>query len=232
VWLYRDLWPGAGWGVLDSEGGPKAAYYFLKRVLAPVALLPSDEGLNGLYLHALNETAEHVEAELAIRLYRHDVCVGKNTTAASLPPRGEAVIHVDGVFAGFLDLTRAYRFGPPGHHVLAATLRERTTGSRLGEAFHFPGGLPSGRELDLGLAASARPHPDGGYALTVSTPRFAQSVAIEAAGFRPEDNYFHLEPEGERTVRLHGKGPLRGTVRALNAHTPARILVNDAASRG
>jgi beta-mannosidase len=137
------------------------------------------------------------------------------------------VTHVDALFPGFLDLTRAYRFGPPGHHLLVASLRDRATGRGIGEAFHFPVGLPSGRELDLGLTAVAHPDPGGGYVLTVRSPRFAQSVAIDADQLRPEDNYFHLEPQGERTVRLRGEGPIRGTVRALNAHTAARIVAND-----
>ncbi|MGH8639633.1 MAG: glycoside hydrolase family 2 protein, partial [Burkholderiales bacterium] len=38
VWFARDFYPGAGWGILDSTGRPKAAYWYLKRVLAPVAL--------------------------------------------------------------------------------------------------------------------------------------------------------------------------------------------------
>ena len=62
--------PGAGWGIIDSTGQPKAAYWYLKRALAPVALLAVDEGLNGLWLHALNDTAESIETELRVALYR------------------------------------------------------------------------------------------------------------------------------------------------------------------
>ena len=51
-------------------GRPKAAYWYLKRALAPVALLALDEGLNGLWLHALNDTGEPIEAELRVTLYR------------------------------------------------------------------------------------------------------------------------------------------------------------------
>ena len=58
VWFARDLWPGAGWGIVDSTGRPKAAYWYLKRALAPVALLQRRRGLNGLWLHAVNDTAE------------------------------------------------------------------------------------------------------------------------------------------------------------------------------
>ncbi len=47
VWFLRDLWPGAGWGVVDATGLPKAAYYYLKRSLQPISLSLSDEGNNG-----------------------------------------------------------------------------------------------------------------------------------------------------------------------------------------
>ncbi len=50
VWFLRDLWPGAGWGVVDALGRPKAAYHFLKRALQPIGLFAIDEGLNGLAL--------------------------------------------------------------------------------------------------------------------------------------------------------------------------------------
>jgi beta-mannosidase len=36
IWFMRDLWPGAGWGVVGSDGTPKAPLYFLRRALRPV----------------------------------------------------------------------------------------------------------------------------------------------------------------------------------------------------
>ena len=50
-----DLEPGAGWGILDSQGQPKAAYWFLKRALAPCAVWTTDEGLNGVDIHVAND---------------------------------------------------------------------------------------------------------------------------------------------------------------------------------
>ena len=38
----RDLVPGAGWGLLDSEGLPKATWYAMRRACAPVAVLLTD----------------------------------------------------------------------------------------------------------------------------------------------------------------------------------------------
>ena len=44
VWFYKDLWPGAGWGIVDSRI-PKAAYYYLKRIWHSRQLTLTDEGL-------------------------------------------------------------------------------------------------------------------------------------------------------------------------------------------
>ena len=42
----------------------------------------------------------------------------------------------------------------------------------------------------------------GSWVLDLSADRFAQSVAIEAEGFLPADNWFHLAPGGVKAVRL------------------------------
>ena len=86
--------------------------------------------------------------------------------------------------------------------------------------------MPAARELDVGLTAEVAEH-DGGARLVLRTRRFAQSIAIEADGFEPEDAFFHLAPGSERSVRLRrvsGTGPARGTVQPLNAETPTRFV--------
>ena len=219
VWLSRDLWPGAGWGVIDATGRPKAAYWYLKRALAPVALLVIDEGLNGLWIHAVNDTGTAVEGDLRIALYRDGNRLGEAASASvQLPARGHASIHADALFAGFRDLTYAYRFGPPAHDVVAATLRDRATGELLSEACYFPHQLPAGRATDLGLAARVESTAQG-YVLVLETNRFAHAVSIDVEGFSPEDNYLHLAPGEARRIGLRatidGAIP-RGRVEALN----------------
>src|SRR5204862_5110252 len=64
VWFLRDLWPGAGWGILDSDGVPKACYYYLRRVWQPQAVILTDEGLDGIQAHVINETDSPLSAVL------------------------------------------------------------------------------------------------------------------------------------------------------------------------
>ena len=231
VWLARDLWPGAGWGVIDSVGRPKAAYWYLKRVLAPVALLSADEGLNGLWLHAVNDTADDLELELRVALYRDGTERGQPArTMLTVPARGTRSVHADALFDGFLDLTCAYQFGPPGHDVVASTLRDSATGALRAAAYHFPGPLPSTHSPDLGLTARAEPTADG-YEVLLRTDRFAHAVAIDVEGHFPDDNYLHLEPGETRRVGLRtttrGAVP-RGSVSALNGRGSAPIVVGEA----
>lgn len=231
VWLYRDLVPGAGWGIVDALGTPKASYYYLRRVLQPLCLFLSDEGLNGLHIHVANETAQARELRVRVALYRHgEQRIADGEAPISIPARGSIELPMSRLFGAFLDTTYAYRFGPPAHDLTVAGLLDEQ-GALLGSAFHFPIGFPPATHHEPGLTAAAQRRADGAYLLSVRTQRFAQSVCIEVAGFLPEDNYFHLEPGGQRTVILSPRASaparaFRGTVSTSNSTaTPTRIEV-------
>jgi beta-mannosidase len=228
VWFAQDLWPGAGWGVVDSTGRAKAAYWYLKRALAPVALLSADEGLNGLWFHAVNDTPKPIEGDLRIALYRDGVRLGAPARATmKIPAHGDRSVHADALFGGFLDLTRAYRFGPPSHDVVAATLSDHETSALLAASCYVPDTLPAGHAGDLGLTARVEP-TDEGYALVLETERFAHAVAIEVEGWLPDDNYLHVEPGEPRRIGLRttasGAAP-RGRVLALNGRSSVPLVV-------
>ncbi|GHO46328.1 glycoside hydrolase family 2 protein [Ktedonospora formicarum] len=230
IWFYRDLWPGAGWGVVDALGHPKAAYYYLQRVLRPKTCFFSDEGVSGLYLHLVNEQAEPINARLELALYRLPGTQVEETLSieVSIPPRVGKELHVDALLGRFLDLTYAYRFGPPVHDIVVAILSERETGQVLGESFYFPHGLPNVQEQSIGLQAQAALQVDGSYLLQIHTEQFAQAVAINASGYLPEENYFHLYPGGTKSVRLTPQGnksTLWGSLTTLNSQHSVNIQV-------
>jgi beta-mannosidase len=227
VWFLRDLWPGAGWGVIDAGGTPKAAYYYLKRQFRSLAVFLVDDGLNGLALHVVNETAAEVPVEVHLALYRD----GETTVASAsmdtlLPARGGVRLDTEALLGRFVDATYAYRFRPPGHDLVVAEVRDPITRQRLANAFYFPLGLPSAVEADIGLAAQLEELDDQRWAVHISTQRFALGVSIDAPSWRPEDNYFHLAPNSSTTVMLHPCGRdvrMRGTVRASNARATAAL---------
>jgi beta-mannosidase len=233
VWFLRDLWPGAGWGVVDAHGEPKPAWHALRRALAPIALAISDEGVNGLALHVVNDTGAPIAARLEIELFRgFEISVGRARLDLDVPAHAAREIAAAALFDGFYDLSYAYRFGPPPVHVVAASLLVSRAGSgedrheRVAEAVHLPAGAPP-RELDVGLRASAALRDDGDVDLTLGTRRFAHAVSIDAPGFAPDDDWLHLSPGRDRVVRLRRRAGatsgVRGTVTALNAETTARF---------
>lgn len=225
VFYLKDFWDGAGWGVIDARGTPKSAYYHLKRVLQPLSLLATDEGLNGIVLHATNDRPEAIDGRLEVILYRSsEVIVARADRSLRLEARSTRAIRVDEILDRFADSAYAYRFGPPGHDLLVASL---VVGERVEtRAFHSPLGPSRPVELDLGLTARLESRA-GELGVALSTRRFAQNVSLEIPGYLPEDDSFHVEPGGTRLVRLvpgpGAPGAPRGTVSALNSASRVAI---------
>jgi beta-mannosidase len=222
---WQDICPGAGWGLLDSFTEPKAPWYALRRVLAPVAALITDEGLAGLRVHVVNDQASAVEGTLRLTLFNPGgSAVEEVESAVQVDGRGEAQWNAATLVGGFRDLTDSYRFGPPSYDVVRVRFE---TADAVSETFHLPAGSGRPQEPDLGLEASAEPVGDN-WQLRVGTRRFAQWVAIDVPGFAPDDSWFHVAPGGERAVTLRplveGKPP-RGRVRALNALYSSPIVI-------
>jgi beta-mannosidase len=230
VWFLQDLWPGAGWGLIDSTGLPKAAYYYLKRILQPLAVFITDEDCNGLVVHIVNEANTAARVRLELQLYRFSTPVGAAVARQlSLDPASTTQICATDLYEGFMDLSYAYRFGPPSYDVLRAALLSEDTDASLAQAFHFPQGLPNNAGSEVGLTASAVPLEDA-WRLTIHCKAFAQSVHVEAPGFTAEDQYFHMVPNSSRTLLLRPRSSaacksLEGAVHALNAASPCLITI-------
>jgi beta-mannosidase len=227
VLALRDLRPGAGWGVVDAFGRPKAPWFALKRVLEPVGLVLTDEGLNGLHAHILNDRAGELSGTLRVELFvRGELMVESAERAVVAPGHGASLVEIAGMFDGFRDLTAAYGFGPPANDLVRVVLLD-DEGAELGSVVHLPGGGLRPIEPDLGLEAELRSE-GGRWVLEVSTHRFAQWLVVEIPGYRPEDSWFHLAPGVTRSLVLEPEdnlaGPPAGEVRALNSSRSVRIV--------
>jgi beta-mannosidase len=234
IWFYRDLWPGAGWGIVDSSGTPKAAYYYVKRAAKSVALIATDEGVNGLDLHVVNETSEPLACEVSLALYRDgEALIASGNRIEHVLPRAGVTVRANALLPSFFDVTYAYRFGPPAHDVTVVTLTDASSRAVLDQAFHFPRGLGSLGPCDLGLEGSLAEIDDGRCTVTVRTRRFALAVAVTVEGCVPDDNYFHLAPGADKTVTLvrrKGQGRPQGWVSALNGRGPVRLALAEVRS--
>ncbi len=223
-WL-KDFWEGAGWGVIDSRGLPKSAYYGLARALQPVSLHCTDEGVNGIVLHAINESALPITANLRVTLYREgEVVVAQADHPLTLLARSVSAHPVERLLGRFADSGFSYRFGPAGHDLIAASLA--SADHVLARAFHLPLGRGRAVEPDLGLTAVAATQA-GRPGIHVSTRRFAQHVCLDVDDHTPRDSGFHLEPGSTRWIELVPRTnkavEVRGSVTALNTSNTTRI---------
>jgi beta-mannosidase len=221
VWYLRDLWAGAGWGLVDDQGVVKPCWHFMRRALQPTALSLTDEGGNGLDLHVVHESAAPLEAELEVVLFgQADSRVAASRRVMHMPERGGRTLPLADLFDDFQDLSYSYRFGPPAVTLVHARLC-RGGGSLLAEAFHFPAGRPATAEHSMPLAsAGLHPTPSGAWHVRLQARAMVQSLHIELDGYELSDNYFHMAPGSTRELLARPLGTTdlpRGWLRPLNS---------------
>jgi beta-mannosidase len=201
VLAFQDLVPGAGWGVVDQMGEPKSTWFALRRAYKSIHVVLTDEGLNGLAVHVINDGASPLDLKLSLTSLRDGrQPVMQVSLVVTVPARSTLMRSATDLIGRFFDITYAFKFGPPAHNVTIAQIKDAKSDQLLSEAFHFP----LGREITQGRAKiNAVLERDAmGWLLCLSTDQFAQSVHIVDEHFRPEDNWFHLSPLAERRIRL------------------------------
>jgi beta-mannosidase len=231
LWL-SDLAPGAGWGVIDASGKPKPAYHHLRRALAPQTVWMTDEGLGGMRVHVANDRGAPLAARLRVALYRDgEQRVGGAEEDLALAPHSCCERDFEAMLGHFADVSWAYRFGPPAHDVLVASLErgEPEHPELLAQAFRFPAGRPLRRRSqdELGLTATLSPLEQGRAKLILRSRRVAYEVRIHIPGVSASDDALTLEPGVERELTLEARGPgegaLSGSLTALNLRGSVRV---------
>ncbi len=239
LWL-RDLVPGAGWGVVDHRGEAKTAYHHLRRVLAPVVVWMTDEGLGGIAAHVANDRPTTLNARLRVALYRDfEHRVDEVNELVELAPHSVRDWDIETLMGHFADVSWAYRFGPPQQNLIVASLERvgAETQALISQSVQFPAGRPTAVESAtcIGLEASTLTLCDGSPAVWVRTGRFAYGVRLRIPGFLAVDDAFSVEPGGERTVPLRpresGAALGGGTLTALNLQGSVRVQAAQTDSR-
>ncbi|MEJ2392814.1 MAG: glycoside hydrolase family 2 protein [Gammaproteobacteria bacterium] len=202
VWFYKDLWQGAGWGILGSDNQPKACYRYLQRVWQPQTVILTDEGLDGVHAHVINEKADPLVCRLELQLLRGGrVVTARAEQALTVSPRSTVTLGSDALLQGFYDVGYYYRFGPPKHDVVIASLLDKE-GHSLAEAFYFPGERQIAKQHQITLVAEATVLETGEYLLELESDTLLQAVHFDIKGYIASDEYFHLIPGQRRRIKL------------------------------
>ncbi|WP_394940689.1 glycoside hydrolase family 2 protein [Psychromicrobium sp. YIM B11713] len=230
----RDLAAGAGWGITDSEGRPKSAWYGLKAASAATALAIVPEALNGLDLYLFHDRPESLNGKIVLTL--------SSVAGRAIEPL-EVSVQVAGhsterwsmqsLLKGFRDLDYIWKFGDREYDCLEATLFG-ADGSELYRTVQLLGGIH--RPLvETGLKATVQ----ATEWIEVSTEKLSTFVALDLIAHDPADNYFHLPPGTKRLIHCRPRAStataeLSGTVRALNNVPPAQPVTqgNSSPSKG
>ena len=145
-----------------------------------------------------------------------------------VPARSTVRFGVEELLGRFVDAAYAYRFGPPGHDVVAAVLdrgRPRRPRRPLPARDRRPNRAAAAGDA---LAATvAPPEGEGAVAVRVEARRLVYGLRVEADGYTPAIDDLVLEPGGVAVVELEPDGSAGwtgGTVGATNLEGVAPIV--------
>ncbi|MCJ0980097.1 beta-mannosidase [Rhodococcus sp. ARC_M12] len=221
VLTLRDSVPGAGWGIVDTAGVPKAPFYALARASAPVALLLSDNGLDGYSVELVNDGPA---CSGSIRVVLH-ASRGSHEfeQAVTVQANASIALTVDSIVGTFTDANHAYRFGSRTYSAVTV-LFLNDDGVEVTRTTALVGA--QSRQNTVGLSAEVVEIDSGTWELTVLSRWPAQYVCVDIDGFEASDSWFHLAPNEPRTLTLVGRGASapRGHVRALNSVERASVV--------
>ncbi len=224
VWTARDLWDGAGWGLTEASGIRKAAWYGFARRAQPVVVGLTDEGLNGVDVHLVNDRSVDLNVELDLGAWAETGRVLGASRPITLPAHSTTTLTAASLFQDFRDLTGVYAFGPATIETIRARLHT-AGGTWISDAHLWPKGRPHAARRGDALTASVC----SGSALSgdsaavhyveVGAPAGAFGVRIEARGWSASDAWFHLAPGDTRVIELQSKRQpsSRVVVRALSS---------------
>lgn len=232
VWFWRDLWPGAGWGMVDSQGRPKSPFHALRKVCQPRLVHLTEESGNGYAVHLINDSAAPAEGTVEVAIWRD----GQTRLALEARPftvaPGQALrTPLLAWFDWFADWSNFYRFGPAAAQAVVVVWTS-TDGRELGRTHAFPTG-PTLPLVAGGLEAIASAQADGSVLVSLTCGTLLQFVHPDVPGWVASDAYFHMSPGQTAQVRFTpgptgARRPFGGGFKALNLQGSAPIRMMSA----
>ncbi|QDL55817.1 glycoside hydrolase family 2 protein [Rhodoferax aquaticus] len=227
VWFLRDLWASAGCGLVDDQGVPKSVFHALARVQQPLLATLGAQGLNGLALHLINETSSDLETQAELTLYQHgEFRVAQHVRKLAVPARSTQEWDVSDWLDSFVDLAYSHRFGPAAFDLAVVQWRD-AAGHVIGQALHFEPQQLIAFNGNPGLSAWATAAPDGCIVVQLSTRAVSYGVHFESYGWQADDEFFHMPPGSQRSIRfsptLPGHSHWHASAIALNGRQSCPI---------
>lgn len=193
IWQLNDCWPVISWAIVDYALRPKAAYYTVKRELAPL-VIGLAAGPDGAAIWAVNGRQDPVEADLLLQAWTLDgVLKSEVQRPAMLPPNQATEL-------GLFEIT--------AQEPLVIGARLLAAGAVLSRAALWPEPL---KYLSLTFPELVVAQDGEHLRLRVSRPAKGVWLAAED-GVRWSDNFLDLLPGDEQIIVAHGLG--NGAVQA------------------
>lgn len=227
TWFLRDLWRGAGWGLIDSDGRAKAAFGALADTWSPVAIGLIDEGVNGVDVWVHNDRPEPFAGVIELCLVRDTRSTQLHRTdTIAVPPHGSLHLRADELVGRFTDPSDAYRFGPRDHDGMTARLIDDHGSTIARYVLDTSGGLTFRRSTPA-WSASAMAVVEGIVTLDVRAVDLVRDLRIEDSAFTVDRHHVDVVPGENRRFLLRHSGTTPGTVTvgAVNARGAVRVHV-------
>jgi beta-mannosidase len=201
----KDIAPGAGWGLIDVDGAPKAPLLALRRCWSPIAVILADAGLSGIRVDVFNDSSALLCGHAVLRATNAGgQVVMEGSIDIEVAAYSALTLHDSEITGVFRDLAHAYKFGPAIAQAVQVEVVD-VDGVIHGRDVLVIEHLPAPTRCELKACASRA--PDGSWGLDILSENALRWVEIDTPGFRPADNYFHLAPGLAYRVPLEGGSP-------------------------
>lgn len=202
TWFLRDIWRGAGWGLIDSDGEAKAVLHALAESWDPISIGLIDEGLNGVDVWIHNDTAEPFTgiATLSRTLDAHTL----GTSAAvdvSVPARGSVRLRADELTGRFSDPSDSFLFGPSAHDAITVLLTD-AGGASVSRSVVDTSGGRSFQRTTIAYSATTEWADENTVLVHVSADDLVRGIRLESPTLVADRHHVDVTPGETRTLRI------------------------------
>jgi beta-mannosidase len=229
TWFLRDLWRGAGWGLIDSDGITKAAWSTLADTWASVSIGLIDEGVNGVDVWVHNDRGTPLSAVVELTRVRRARVVGKpHRREVQVGARSSLHLRADEVAGRFTDPSDAFLFGSSAHDAICARLVDTHDDTISRYVLDTSGGRSLDRH-DIELAGAVTWIDEHTIAVDVTASGMARFVRVDTEEVTVDRHHVDLVPGETRRLLLRPsarrQAPAALHLAAVNAQNTCRVPV-------